>query len=126
MAIDRDKLREYLGNDLHVDLSEVDDQSPLFTSGIVDSFAIVELMLFLETQLGTKLDPEDIRAFFTVHCRCLSAGDDFDPVADAACVACFWLDIGVFDKCGLQFAIGDRCGRINAFSNNALVELAFR
>ena len=60
MAIDRDKLREYLGNDLHVDLSEADDQSPLFTSGIVDSFAIVELMLFLETQLGTKLDPEDI------------------------------------------------------------------
>ena len=47
MAIDRDKLREYLGNDLHVDLSEVDDQSPLFTSGIVDSFAIVELMLTL-------------------------------------------------------------------------------
>ncbi len=60
MAIDRDALRDYLRTDLHVDLSEVDDQSPLFTSGIVDSFAIVELMLFLEQQLGAKLDPEDI------------------------------------------------------------------
>lgn len=60
MALDRDQLVQYLESDLRVDMSKVEDTTPLFSSGMVDSFAIVELMLFLEQATGAKLNPEDV------------------------------------------------------------------
>ena len=60
MALDRDQLVKYLEGDLRVDTSKVEDTTPLFSSGMVDSFAIVELMLFLEQATGAKLNPEDV------------------------------------------------------------------
>jgi acyl carrier protein len=60
VALTREALVQYLEGDLRVDLGGVDDNSPLFSSGIVDSFAIVELLLFLEKHTGSRLSPEDI------------------------------------------------------------------
>ena len=60
MALSKDQLLQYLESDLRVDVSKVEDDTALFSSGLVDSFAIVELMLFLEQQTGQKLSPEDI------------------------------------------------------------------
>ncbi len=60
MALTKDQLLAYLESELRVDPAQVEDTTPLFSSGMVDSFAIVELMLFLEQTIGTKLNPEDV------------------------------------------------------------------
>ena len=36
------------------------DDTELFSTGTIDSFAMVELLVFLEGQIGSKLGPEDI------------------------------------------------------------------
>ena len=61
MALTKDALLRYFADELQVDTSKIaDDETPLFSSGLVDSFAIVELLLFLEKQTGTPMSPEDI------------------------------------------------------------------
>jgi len=60
VVLTREALVQYMQDELGVDLGGVDDDSPLFTSGVVDSFAIVELLLFLEKYTGGRLAPEDI------------------------------------------------------------------
>lgn len=59
MTLAREELLEYFSR-LRVDVSEIEDDTPLFSSGTVDSFAIVELLLFLEPHVGRALGPEDI------------------------------------------------------------------
>lgn len=60
MALTKEALLEYFRDNLRVDTSEIGDDTPLFSSGTVDSFAIVELLLFLEKHTGSRLGPEDI------------------------------------------------------------------
>ncbi len=60
MALTRDALIQYLEDKARVDLSGVDDETELFSSGMVDSFAMVDLLVFLEKHTGTKMGPEDI------------------------------------------------------------------
>ena len=55
MPLTKSDLTDYLAQTLHVDLSDVDDDTPLFTSGRADSFAVAELILFVETQIGHRL-----------------------------------------------------------------------
>ncbi len=60
MALTKDALLTYLQKKLRVDVSKVDDDSELFSSGLIDSFAMVDLLVFLEKQTGSKLGPEHI------------------------------------------------------------------
>lgn len=60
MALTRDALIQYLEDKARVDLGGVDDEAELFSSGLVDSFAMVDLLVFLEKHTGTKMGPEDI------------------------------------------------------------------
>ncbi len=60
MSLTKPILLDYFRDQLRVDTSQIEDDTPLFSSGMVDSFAIVELMMFLEQHTGTKLGPEDI------------------------------------------------------------------
>ncbi len=60
MALTRDALIQYLEDKARVDLGGVDDEDELFSSGLVDSFAMVDLLVFLEKHTGTKMGPEDI------------------------------------------------------------------
>lgn len=60
MALTKQELLEYLSNHARDDLSEVTEDTELFSSGLIDSFAMVDLLLFLEKQTGAKLGPEDI------------------------------------------------------------------
>ena len=43
----------------------IDRDTPLFSSGIVDSFGVLELIAFLEQQFGIEIDParHDIEEF---------------------------------------------------------------
>jgi acyl carrier protein len=58
--IDEAKLREFLEEELAVDVSEINVDSPLFSTGLVDSFALVSLMTFLEDEGNIRVSPSDV------------------------------------------------------------------
>ena len=50
----------FLEQELAVDTSQIDDSTLLFSAGIMDSFAIISLMTYLETEGGLCIDPADV------------------------------------------------------------------
>ncbi|WP_300064328.1 acyl carrier protein [uncultured Roseobacter sp.] len=58
--IERAALVDFLEGDLGVDMSDIDDSSALFSSGIVDSFALVTLMMHMERLGGFRINPGDV------------------------------------------------------------------
>ncbi|MFT7558247.1 MAG: acyl carrier protein [Flavobacteriales bacterium] len=64
----RSKIRQFLSNDLEVDVSSFSDSDELFTGGLIDSFALIELLGFLESELD-----------FTVNFAEMTV-DDFDTI----------------------------------------------
>ncbi len=60
MALTKQELLEYLSTHARDDLSEVTEDTELFSSGLIDSFAMVDLLLFLEKHTGGRLGPEDV------------------------------------------------------------------
>ena len=54
------KIREFLQNNAGVDVNSVSDEDPLFTSGLVDSFALIELLAFLENELNAQVDVSEL------------------------------------------------------------------
>ncbi len=48
--------------ELGVDLDEIDDSTPLISSGIIDSLALVDLLVRLEAEVGLRLEPGEISA----------------------------------------------------------------
>jgi len=59
-TMNTDILLDYLKDRLGVDTDGVDDSTPLFSSSLLDSFSIVELICFIETQAGIKMDAWDV------------------------------------------------------------------
>jgi acyl carrier protein len=55
-----DGLLAFLEDDLGVDVQDVDEDTPLFSSQLVDSFALVTLMMFLERETGIRIAPADV------------------------------------------------------------------
>lgn len=53
-------LIEFLEADLGVEVSDVTADTPLFSSQLVDSFALVNLMMFLEREAGIRIAPADV------------------------------------------------------------------
>lgn len=53
-------LLAFLEDDLGVDIDGVEADTPLFSSQLVDSFALVTLMMFLEKQTGIRIAPTDV------------------------------------------------------------------
>jgi acyl carrier protein len=60
MEITRDALLTYLREKLKIDTSKIEDDSALFSSGLTDSFSMVDLILFLEKTGGFKMNPLDV------------------------------------------------------------------
>lgn len=50
----------FLEDDLGIDTADIEPDTLLFSSGIIDSFALVTLMMFLETQGGFRINPSDV------------------------------------------------------------------
>ncbi|MCA9663327.1 MAG: hypothetical protein KC486_33665 [Myxococcales bacterium] len=59
-TLTKESLIEQLEVHARDDLGDIDEDTELFSSGLIDSFAMVELLVFLERHTGTKLGPEDI------------------------------------------------------------------
>ena len=60
MALDRQALRDFLATKTRADFSTVGDDDDLFSSGVVDSFAMVDLLVFLEGHTGKSLGLGDV------------------------------------------------------------------
>ncbi len=67
----KDKIREYVVDEYVEEGEEIEvkDDTPLITGGIVDSFSMVSLKLFLETEYNIKIPDEKATAetFDTVN-----------------------------------------------------------
>ena len=60
MALSRESLLEALKDQLGVDTTAIEDESPLFSSGLIDSFSLVTLIVFIETEAQIKVQPLDV------------------------------------------------------------------
>jgi acyl carrier protein len=60
MALSSAVLLGYFKERLGVDTQGVDDATPLFSSNLLDSFSIVELMAFIESEAGIRMDAWDV------------------------------------------------------------------
>ena len=59
-VIAENEIKEFLEEELAVDVDNLDADSPLFSSGIVDSFALVALMTFLEDEGDIRVSPSEV------------------------------------------------------------------
>jgi acyl carrier protein len=60
MALDRAVLLKYLGDNMGLDTTDVDDSTLLFSSSLLDSFSMIDLITFIEQQMNIKLKPTEI------------------------------------------------------------------
>ena len=58
--INADTITSFLKDDLDVDTSTVSSDSPLFSSGIIDSFSLVSLMAFIEDNGNIRINPTEV------------------------------------------------------------------
>lgn len=56
----RDELLKYLSGKTRADLSQISDTAELFSTGMIDSFAMVDLLFWLEKKTGGKMGPDDV------------------------------------------------------------------
>jgi len=67
-----DVLRAYLGGLGKLDPSTLNPDDPLVSGGLIDSFGLVELALFVENEFGVHLDDTELNV------------DHFDTLAELA------------------------------------------
>ncbi len=60
MHITREILRSYLQNNFDLDIQVIDDSTKLFSDGLLDSFSVVDLLLFIEEQGNIVVEPEEV------------------------------------------------------------------
>lgn len=53
----RDKLRNFICEKTWVEQDELNDDDPLFSSGIIDSLDLLDLVVLVESELDTKVTP---------------------------------------------------------------------
>ena len=60
MSDTKTQIKEFITTELGVSVDDLTDTTPLFTSGAIDSFAMIELLAFLEQTLGAQVDIADM------------------------------------------------------------------
>jgi acyl carrier protein len=60
MILDRENLRRYLHEKQGLEPEAFEDDTPLFSSGLVDSFSMVDLIIFIEDTGGVRVHPVDM------------------------------------------------------------------
>lgn len=59
-SISHDDVMTFLDEDLGVDTGDIEHSTLLFSSGLVDSFSLVNIMMFLETNGNFKISAADV------------------------------------------------------------------
>ena len=60
MPLLHDNLLDFLQRQQGIDVTDLDADTPLFSSGLLDSFSMPELVLLVESQCGFKVPPVDV------------------------------------------------------------------
>ena len=79
MTLTHENLRRYLYEKQGLDPEDFDDDTLLFSSGLIDSFSMVGLIMFIEDTAGLRVHPVDVTldnfdsinrilAFVEAHC----------------------------------------------------------
>ena len=55
-----ESLKTYLGDRMGLDTATLEEGTPLFSSNLLDSFSMVDLIMFIEKEGGVRLDPADV------------------------------------------------------------------
>ena len=55
-----ESLKTYLGDRMGLDTGTLEESTPLFSSNLLDSFSMVDLIMFIEKEGGVRLDPTDV------------------------------------------------------------------
>ena len=56
----KEALLGYLADNFGVDAEDIEDDTPLFTSNLLDSFGMVDLVAFIESEARIKFDTMDM------------------------------------------------------------------
>lgn len=60
MSLSQEQLLEFFEYDLGIDVADITNETTLFSSGIIDSFALVSMMTFIETEANIRIGPADV------------------------------------------------------------------
>jgi acyl carrier protein len=60
MVLDRENLRRYLHEKQGLEPEDFEDDTLLFSSGLIDSFSMVDLIIFIEDTGGLRVHPADV------------------------------------------------------------------
>jgi len=60
MGLSREALVTYLTERMGLDADVVEDDVPLFSSGLLDSFSMVDMIMFVEKEAGVRLSPTEV------------------------------------------------------------------
>ena len=60
MALSFDDFSQFLVEELGVEGDNLQPETPLFSSGLIDSFSLVTLMSFIENAGEVSIDPADV------------------------------------------------------------------
>ncbi|MGH1574839.1 acyl carrier protein [Methylobacterium sp. P31] len=60
MTIGYNDLISFMQNDLAIDTGSIGEKTPLFSSGLIDSFSLVSLMTYLEQEAKISILPTDV------------------------------------------------------------------
>jgi acyl carrier protein len=69
MVLDRENLRRYLYEKQGLEPEDCEDDTRLFSSGLMDSFSMVDLIMFIENAAGLQVHPAEVTL------------DNFDSIA---------------------------------------------
>ena len=60
MAVTRESLIQFFGDTFGLEPDELENDAPIFSQGLLDSFNLVDLVAFLERELSTKIGAMEV------------------------------------------------------------------
>lgn len=60
MGIIKNALLTYLAENFDVDMEDIEDDTPLFSSNLMDSFGMIDLVTYIETEANVKFGALDM------------------------------------------------------------------
>ncbi len=60
MAFSKESLLEFFENELDLDLDEIQDDTPIISTSLIDSFNMVEMIAFIEKEAGIKIGATEV------------------------------------------------------------------
>ena len=60
MAFNRDQMLGYFSDNFGMEIDDIDDDTLLFTEGYLDSFSIVEVVVYLESTADISISPSEV------------------------------------------------------------------